>query len=236
MTVTENGTALLETDRSSSDTDINQSILERPKGASPSRAIKSIVATAPGFVTDDNGRMHPRGSESQVQYVVDGIPVTDNMSAIFSTSLDARTLRTVEVLTGGIPAEFGDKLAGVINVNTRSGLEGPTQGGLSFSGGSFSTGEVAADFSTTYKAVWVSHQPLGFNVSTLSRYHPRSITSTTSVAPEKAFFVWIISLILTTACEECLRLAVRTFRLRIAWDRKSRARISASDYATPRRV
>ena len=119
---------MLEPDRTSSDTDINQTILERPLGAAPSRAIESIVASTPGFVTDDNGRMHPRGSESQVQYVIDGVPVTDNMSAIFSTSLDARTLRTVEVLTGGIPAEFGDKLAGVINVNTRSGLEGPTQG------------------------------------------------------------------------------------------------------------
>jgi outer membrane receptor protein involved in Fe transport len=148
VTITEDNSALLEPDRSSSDTDINQSILERPLGAAPSRAIESIVASAPGFVTDDNGRMHPRGSESQVQYVVDGIPVTDNLSAIFSTSLDARTLRTVEVLTGGIPAEFGDKLAGVINVNTRSGLEGPTQAGLSFSGGSFSTGEMAADFAT----------------------------------------------------------------------------------------
>ncbi|MEP6635554.1 MAG: TonB-dependent receptor [Acidobacteriota bacterium] len=148
VTVTEDNAALLEPDRSSSDTDINQASLERPIGAAPSRAIESIVASVPGFVTDDNGRMHPRGSESQVQYVVDGIPVTDNLSAIFSTSLDARTLRTVEVLTGGIPAEFGDKLAGVINVNTRSGLEGPTQGAVSFSGGSFSTGEVAADFST----------------------------------------------------------------------------------------
>ncbi len=141
-------TAMLEADRTSSDTDIAQTLLERPVGAAPSRAIESIVASTPGFVSDDNGRMHPRGSESQVQYVIDGIPVTDNLSAIFSTSIDARTLRTVEVLTGGIPAEFGDKLAGVINVNTRSGLEGPTQGGLSFSGGSFSTGEVGADFST----------------------------------------------------------------------------------------
>ena len=143
--------AVLEQDRTSSDTDLNQTLLERPMGAAPSRAIESMVSSAPGFVTDDNGRMHPRGSESQVQYVVDGVPVTDNMSAIFSTSLDARTLRTVEVLTGGIPAEFGDKLAGVINVNTRSGLEGPTQGGLSFSGGSFSTGEIAADFATHTK-------------------------------------------------------------------------------------
>ncbi|MEP6920183.1 MAG: TonB-dependent receptor [bacterium] len=151
VTVTEDSVALLESDRSSSDTDISQRVLERPMGAAPSRAIESIVSSAPGFVSDDNGRMHPRGSESQVQYVVDGIPVTDNMSAIFSTSIDARTLRTVEVLTGGIPAEFGDKLAGVINVNTRSGLEGPTQGAISLSGGSFSTGEVAADFSTHTK-------------------------------------------------------------------------------------
>jgi outer membrane receptor protein involved in Fe transport len=166
VTVTSDS-AMLETDRTSSDTDISQSILDRPLGASPSRAIESMVASTPGFVTDDNGRMHPRGSESQVQYVVDGVPVTDNLSAIFSTSLDARTLRTVEVLTGGIPAEFGDKLAGVINVNTRSGLEGPTQGGLSFSGGSFSTGEIAADFSTHTKK-------LGFltnlSTSTSQRY------------------------------------------------------------------
>src|SRR5215217_4889726 len=166
VTVTSSA-AEIETDRTSSDTDISQAVLERPPGASPSRAIESIVASTPGFVTDDNGRMHPRGSESQVQYVVDGVPVTDNMSAIFSTSLDARTLRTVEVLTGGIPAEFGDKLAGVINVNTRSGLEGPTQGGVSFSGGSFSTGEVAADFATHTKK-------LGFltnlSASTSQRY------------------------------------------------------------------
>lgn len=151
VSVTTDNSAILDQDRTSSDTDLNQTLLERPVGAAPSRAIESMVASAPGFVTDDNGRMHPRGSESQVQYVVDGVPVTDNLSAIFSTSLDARTLRTVEVLTGGIPAEFGDKLAGVINVNTRSGLEGPTQGGLSLSGGSFSTGEIAADFATHTK-------------------------------------------------------------------------------------
>jgi outer membrane receptor protein involved in Fe transport len=151
VTVTADNSALLETDRTSSDTDISQTVLERPTGAAPSRAIESIVASTPGFVTDDNGRMHPRGSESQVQYVVDGVPITDNLSAIFSTSLDSRTMRTVEVLTGGIPAEFGDRLAGVINVNTRSGLEGPTQVGLSFSGGSFSTGEIGADFSTHTK-------------------------------------------------------------------------------------
>jgi outer membrane receptor protein involved in Fe transport len=143
--------SVIEADKTSSDTAISQTILERPLGAVPSRGIEALVATAPGFAPDDNGRLHPRGSESQVQYVVDGVPITDNMSAIFSTSLDARTLRTVEVLTGGISAEYGDKLAGVVNVNTRSGLEGPTQGSVNFSGGSFSTGEIGADFSTHTK-------------------------------------------------------------------------------------
>jgi outer membrane cobalamin receptor len=147
VTVTENA-SLIEADKTSSDTNISQTLLERPIGAVPSRGIEAIVASAPGFAPDDNGRLHPRGSESQVQYVVDGIPITDNLSAIFATSLDARTLRTVEVLTGGISAEFGDKLGGVVNVNTRSGRETPTQGSVTFSGGSFSTGEISGNFST----------------------------------------------------------------------------------------
>jgi len=147
VTVTEYA-SLIEADKTSSDTNISQTLLERPLGAVPSRGIEAIVASAPGFAPDDNGRLHPRGSESQVQYVVDGIPITDNLSAIFATSLDARTLRTVEVLTGGISAEFGDKLGGVINVNTRSGRETPTQGSVTLSGGSFSTGEIGVNFST----------------------------------------------------------------------------------------
>ena len=151
VNVTGDTSAMVEPDKTASDTDISQTLIERQAGAAPSRGIEAIIASAPGIATDDNGRLHPRGSESQIQYVIDGVPVTDNMSAIFSTSLDARTLRTAEVLTGGIPAEFGDKLAGVINVNTRSGLETPTQGGISISGGSFSTGEIGADFSTRTK-------------------------------------------------------------------------------------
>src|ERR1044071_3562096 len=66
VTVPTGSEAMLETDRTSSDTDINQTILERPLGAAPSRAIESIVASTPGFVPDDNGPMHPAGSESPV--------------------------------------------------------------------------------------------------------------------------------------------------------------------------
>src|SRR5687768_2080153 len=77
VTVTDDS-SLIEADKTSSDTNISQTLLERPLGAVPSRGIEAIVASAPGFAPDDNGRLHPRGSESQVQYVIDGVPVTDN--------------------------------------------------------------------------------------------------------------------------------------------------------------
>ena len=51
VTVTTDTSAVLEPDRTSSDTDLNQAILERPMGATPSRAIESMVASAPGFAS-----------------------------------------------------------------------------------------------------------------------------------------------------------------------------------------
>ncbi len=148
VTVRAGSDNLIERDKVQTSTVIDQSLIDRQSGASPSRGIENLVLAQPGFIADDNGRIHVRGSESQIQYVVDGVPVTDNLSAIFSSSLDARTLRSVEVITGSIPAEFGKKLAGIVNVTTKSGRELPTSGSFTLSGGSFSTGEVSADFST----------------------------------------------------------------------------------------
>jgi outer membrane receptor protein involved in Fe transport len=105
-----------------------------------------MIQSVQGVVADDNGRIHPRGSESNVQTVVNGIPVTDNLSAIFSTSFDPRTASHVEVITGSIPAEFGDKLGAVINLTTKSGLNMPISGEITGSVGSFSTGDAAASF------------------------------------------------------------------------------------------
>jgi len=137
---------LVESGKVETSTVVDQSVIEKQPGAAPSRGIENLVLAQPGFIADDNGRIHVRGSESQIQYVVDGVPITDNLSGIFSSSLDARTLRSVEVITGSIPAEFGKKLAGVINVTTKSGRELPNSGSITLSGGSFSTGEVSADF------------------------------------------------------------------------------------------
>ncbi len=147
--VTEGHGELFDPHKTSSETKLDQSLIMRLPGAAPSRNVEALVASTPGWAVDDNGRLHPRGSESQVQWNVDGVPITENLSAIFSSSLDARIMRTVEVMTGGLPAEFGDKLAGVVSVNTRSGLDldrGAWTAGVLMSAGSFSSGETSVDF------------------------------------------------------------------------------------------
>src|SRR5262249_31490322 len=104
-----------------------------------------IIATTPGWTLDANGRLHARGIEYQAQYSIDGIPVTDTMASTFAASPDPGKFGRVEVTTANIPAEYGNKLAGVIAVNSRSGLELPTVGGVTLSGGSFSNFEGAFD-------------------------------------------------------------------------------------------
>lgn len=139
--------ALLNPRRTGPSVIIDLNRIERFPTAQPSRSTEQLIATAPGWTLNANGRLHARGIEYQVQYSIDGIPVTDTIAATFAGSPDPRNFRSVEVTTANIPAEYGNKLAGVIAVNTRSGLEGPTRGGVSFSAGSFSTFETAFDVS-----------------------------------------------------------------------------------------
>ena len=158
---------LIEADRVSADTDLNTPLLLNNIGPAPSRGLQKMVESAPGVVADDGGRIHVRGSESNVQTVINGVPVTENMSAIFSTSIDPRTASHVEVLTGGIPAEFGDKLGAVININTKSGLDMPISGEITGNIGSFSTGDASASFGGHAKKFgWFT----AFSGSTTHRY------------------------------------------------------------------
>jgi len=116
--------------------------------ALPGRALPELVNTQPGWLLEANGVLHPRGSEYQTQYVIDGLPLTDNRSPAFAAEVEAADVRGVRAMTGGFPAEYGRKLGGVIEVVTlgtaRSGLHGSVNTSL----GSFSTldGTAAAEY------------------------------------------------------------------------------------------
>ncbi|HEX9010390.1 MAG TPA: TonB-dependent receptor, partial [Holophagaceae bacterium] len=124
--------------------DIDQSAIEKIPTAVSSRAMESVLLTTPGFIQDENGRFHFRGSHGQVTYVVDGVPVTDQMQATFSNAMDPSQVESMEVITGGVSAEYGGKPAAVVNITSKSGLGAsrPFGGEVSLGASRFSTREL----------------------------------------------------------------------------------------------
>lgn len=100
----------------------------------------AITMATPGVVADSNGFFHPLGDHAQVSFVVDGQPVNDQQSKQFSTQLPANAIQSMELITGGVNAEYGDKTSLVVNAQTRSGLDSDAvHGALAAHYGSFGT-------------------------------------------------------------------------------------------------
>ena len=88
-------------------------------GSTLGRSTIDAVTTLPGWLLEANGVLHPRGSEYDTQYVVDGMPLYDNRSIGFAPAFENSEFEAVTVMTAGIPAEFGRRLGGVITLDSR---------------------------------------------------------------------------------------------------------------------
>jgi hypothetical protein len=113
-------------------------------GSVPGRSLQDLVNSQPGWLYEGNAVLHPRGSEYQTQFVVDGIPLTDNRSPSFGPPMDADDLESLSIYTAGFPAEYGRKMGGVVEVNTLQDSQPGLHGQLVLSGGSFDSGAAAA--------------------------------------------------------------------------------------------
>jgi hypothetical protein len=113
--------------------------------AMPSRQIENLVLSVPGIIKDGKGVFHARGAHNQSSFVIDGIPVSDQLSAIYANNFDARNIEGLSVQLGNIAPEFGNKASAVIQVSTQSGLGRgrPIFGNVNIGGGSFGSGEVS---------------------------------------------------------------------------------------------
>lgn len=112
-------------------------------GALASRQIENLVLSVPGTSKDGKGTFHPRGAHYQASFVIDGVPVSDQLSTIYANNFDARNTADLSVQLGNIAPEFGNKVSAVIQLTTQSGLGSGRKifGGLTFSGGSFASVE-----------------------------------------------------------------------------------------------
>ena len=85
--------------------------------------LQGLVSTTPGWNTENDGLMHIRGVDDGTLYVVGGVPTPDRLDGLFAGSLNTEAITSLEVITGNIPAEFGDRSGSVVVVQPKSGLE-----------------------------------------------------------------------------------------------------------------
>ena len=130
---------LIDPDRTGSVNRIGQQAIENRTTSLPGRSLQDLVNSQPGWLYEGNAVLHPRGSEYQTQLVVDGVPLTDDRSPSFGPEIAADDIESVSVYTAGIPAEYGRKMGGVVEVNTARDVRRGLHGQLDLSGGSFTT-------------------------------------------------------------------------------------------------
>ncbi|MGB6192122.1 MAG: TonB-dependent receptor [Terracidiphilus sp.] len=130
---------LIDPSAASSVMRIGSEQIQRRVTSLPGRSVQDLVITQPGWLYEGNAVLHPRGSEYQTQFVVDGIPLVDNRSPSFGPEIEADGLDSVTIYTAGYPAEFGRQLGGVVELNTRRQTDEGTHGEFVLSGGSYDT-------------------------------------------------------------------------------------------------
>ena len=137
-TVTVTGGDLVEND-SSLHTDLDRNLIQKLPLESSSSSVSSLVTlSSPGVAADSNGLFHGLGDHASNSFSVDGQPITDQQSKVFSNQIPSNSIQSIEVIAGAPPAEYGGKTSLVIQVTTRSGqgLTKPT-GSLTSSYGTF---------------------------------------------------------------------------------------------------
>jgi hypothetical protein len=155
-------TTLLDPERTTTINHLDsKAIAERPASL-PGRSLPDLVNSQPGWLYEGNAVLHPRGSEYQTQFVVDGIPLTDNRSPSFGPEIEADDVDSLTIYTAGIPAEYGRKMGGVIEVNTLRDAQpdGALHGDVVLSGGSFDTAGAFARVQDTF-----GHNTVGASAS-----------------------------------------------------------------------
>jgi len=136
-------------------TQINQGLIQNLPSESVNAQLSSILTLAtPGVAADSNGVFHPLGEHAEASFDVDGQPISDQQSRIFSNQISADTLKDMTTLQGAPPAEFGDKTSLIVEATTRSGLNaGKSTGTLTIGYGSFDTPTGSITFASGSKTL-----------------------------------------------------------------------------------
>jgi hypothetical protein len=128
-------------------TDVDKELFDKLPLESASSSVSSLVTlSTPGIAADSNGLFHGLGDHAENSFSVDGQPITDQQSKVFSNQIPLDSISSMEVISGAPPAEYGGKTSVVIVATTRSGQGVTTpHGSITTSYGAFGSSNVAAD-------------------------------------------------------------------------------------------
>jgi len=131
--------SLIDTDPSAH-TDADSAVFSKLPRFDPASGLSSIINNSTGgTAADANGFFHPLGDHAQVSFVIDGQPINDQQSKVFSTQLPANAIQSMQLITGAPDAQYGDKSSLVVNAITKSGVGARPFGTIEGYMGSFGT-------------------------------------------------------------------------------------------------
>jgi outer membrane cobalamin receptor len=119
-----------------------QAIEEQPQG--DNAPLNQVLLQAPGVAQDSFGQLHVRGEHANLQYRLNGVELPEGLN-VFGQTLETRLANTVSLITGALPAQYGFRTAGVVDIQTKTGTLAPG-GSVSMYGGSHSTLQPSAEW------------------------------------------------------------------------------------------
>lgn len=136
LEVTDSAT-LVDPNRTSIVNSVGTQAIAEHLSSQPGRTLLDLVNEQPGWLYEANGVLHPRGSEYDVQFVADGVPLNENRSPAFAPNFDSDDVESMRVFTAGYPAEYGRKLGGVVELSSPKDAKDGFHGAVALGGGSF---------------------------------------------------------------------------------------------------
>jgi outer membrane receptor protein involved in Fe transport len=93
-----------------------------PQG--PNAPLNQVLLQAPGVAQDSFGQIHLRGEHANVQYRINGVELPEGLS-VFGQALESRFANSMSLITGALPAQYGFQTAGVVDLQTKTGITNP---------------------------------------------------------------------------------------------------------------
>ncbi len=101
-------------------------------------SLPALLLQLPGAARGANGVVHINGDHGDINYIVDGVEIPQELNRSIGTEIDPRDIASIEVLQGAYPAQYGEKFATVLDINTRTG-GGPAGIDADLEAGSFAS-------------------------------------------------------------------------------------------------